>query len=53
MKKLNNAEMANVSGGVCQLPPTDNPNFPFACLNHCLIAEAMSNGNAAFEVCPL
>jgi len=53
MKKLNNAEMATVNGGLCMLPPTSNPNFPFACLNHCIIAVTMSNGNAAFEVCPL
>jgi hypothetical protein len=53
MKKLTNDQMVNMSGGVCQQPPTSNPNFPFACLNHCLIAMIMSNGNAAFEVCPL
>jgi hypothetical protein len=53
MKKLNLESMENLQGGYCQIPPTSNPNFPFACLNSCLIAAMMSNGNAAFEVCPL
>lgn len=48
MKKLGTVEMEAVSGGICRIPPTDNPNFPLACLNGCLIASMMSNGNHAF-----
>jgi len=52
MKKLGTHQMEMLQGGICTLPPTQNPNFPFGCLDHCIIALTMSNGNAAFEACP-
>lgn len=54
MNNLNAIQLSMLTGGFCILLPGNTENRPFGeCFNSCLLAEMMSNGNSAFEVCLL